>query len=69
MNKQKPRFITYTDRLVIEEMLKAGCTKSAVAKKLGCTRATITRETQRVPEPYDALEAQKTLNLSKSERR
>ena len=47
MNHKGYHHLTWTDRLTIEKMLKAGCSKQQIAKALGVCRTTIYYELKR----------------------
>lgn len=59
--KKGDKRITFTDRLTIEEMKKAGARVVDIAAKVGVHRATIYNELKRGGEPYTAEEAQRSI--------
>lgn len=60
--------ITFSERLSIESMLKAGKKSTEIAKAINCHRATIYREIERgtINGSYDAAYAQSTVNSPKN---
>jgi IS30 family transposase len=54
------RFISYEDRLIIEERMSQGVRVVDIAKELGYNRASIYQELKRSPKPYNADAAQRS---------
>lgn len=61
MTKRTYKRLTYEQRKAIENMAGDGYRPAEIAERLGVHRSTVSRELKRVT-PYNAEEAQKTIN-------